>query len=213
MISWLKRTHVLRWLPDSAVLTRMPRRDNALYLTFDDGPDPRYTSALLDLLSAHRVQATFFLIGRQAALHPQLVERVVAEGHQIGNHSYSHPRFRELSLARKIEEIEKTDQILARFDGVRHHAVRPPNGAFSLALTFHLARRGRRLAYWSYDSFDYQRRPAGDLIERMREKPPVAGDVVLMHDDSDCCIEMLKTLLPEWQAAGLGFAALPTRQS
>lgn len=213
MISWLKRTHLLRWLPDSVALTRMPRRDNALYLTFDDGPDPRYTPALLDLLNAHRVQATFFLVGRQAELHPQLVERVLAEGHQIGNHSYSHPRFKGLSLAQKIEEIERTDQILARFDGIRHHSVRPPSGAFSFALTLHLARRRRKLAYWSYDSLDYQHRMAPELVEMMRRKPPVAGDVVLMHDDSDCCIEMLKTLLPEWQAVGLGFAALPSRQN
>ena len=213
MISWLKRTHLLQWLPDGVGLTRMPRREKVLYLTFDDGPDPRYTSALLDLLKIHQVQATFFLIGRQAKLHPELVERVIAEGHQIGNHSYSHPRFRELSLAQKMEEIDRTDQVLADFDGIRHHAVRPPSGAFSFALTLHFARCRRTLTYWSYDSLDYQHRSAVELVDQMRQKPPVAGDVVLMHDDSDCCIEMLRTLLPEWRAAGLGFAALPAQRS
>lgn len=209
MMSWLKRTQLLRLLPGSVVVTRMPRRDNTMYLTFDDGPDPRYTPALLDLLDAHHVQATFFLIGRQAELHPQLVERIIGEGHRIGNHSYSHPRFKGLSLDQKMAEIERTDQVLAGFDGVQHHAIRPPSGAFSWALTFRLARLRRKLAYWSYDSLDYQRLPPDDLVEMMRQKPPSAGDVLLMHDDSDCCIQVLATLLPDWQASGFRFAALP----
>ncbi len=210
MMSWLKRTHLLRLLPDSVVMTRMPRRQNTMYLTFDDGPDPRYTPALLDLLASHRVQATFFLIGRQAELYPQLVERILGEGHRIGNHTYSHPRFKELSLGQKMAEIELTDRVLAGFDGIQHHAIRPPSGAFSWALTCHLARHRRKLAYWSYDSLDYQRLPSHDLVEKMRQKPPAAGDILLMHDDSDCCIQVLATLLPDWRASGFSFAALPT---
>jgi peptidoglycan/xylan/chitin deacetylase (PgdA/CDA1 family) len=209
MIPWLKRTQLLRWLPDAVVLTRMSRRDNTLYLTFDDGPDPRYTAGLLDLLRMHGAQATFFLIGRQVERHPQLVERILAEGHRLGNHSYSHPRFNGLSLAQKMEEIDRTDRLLTAFDGIRHHAVRPPSGAFSLVLTLHLARHRRRLAYWSYDSLDYQHRPADELVERMRSRPPRAGDILLMHDDSECCTRMLGVLLPEWRAGGFRFAALP----
>jgi peptidoglycan-N-acetylglucosamine deacetylase len=209
MISWLKRTQLLRWLPDAVVLTRMPRQDKALYLTFDDGPDPRYTSALLDLLRSHGAHATFFLIGRQAERHPQLVERIITEGHRLGNHSYSHPKFNGLSLAEKMAEIDRTDQLLAAFDGIPHHSVRPPSGAFSWVLTMHLARHRRKLAYWSYDSLDYQHRSPEDLVELMRRQPPCAGDIVLMHDDSDCCIQMLATLLPEWRAGGFSFSALP----
>lgn len=193
------------------VLTRMPPHDKMFYLTFDDGPDPRYTPALLDLLATHEVHATFFLIGRQAEQHPELVGRMIAEGHRLGNHSYSHPKFNGLSLAEKMLEIDRTDRILAEFDGIPHHAVRPPSGAFSWALTFHLARRRRKLAYWSYDSLDYQHRPPMDLVDMMRRKPPAAGDVLLMHDDSDCCIQMLATLLPEWRAKGLGFGVLSAK--
>lgn len=209
MISWLKRTQLLRWLPDAVVLTRMPRQDKALYLTFDDGPDPRHTSALLDLLLSHGAHATFFLIGRQAERHPQLVERMIAEGHRLGNHSYSHPKFNGLSLSEKMAEIDRTDRLLAAFDGIPHHDVRPPSGAFSWALTMHFARHRRKLAYWSYDSLDYQHRSPADLVELMRRQPPCAGDIVLMHDDSDCCTQVLATLLPEWRAGGLSFSALP----
>ncbi len=210
MISWLKRTQLLQWLPDAVVLTRVPARDKTLYLTFDDGPDADYTTTLLDLLQAHQVHATFFLIGRKVEQRPELVRRMLAEGHRIGNHSYSHPDFARLSLAEKMAEIDHTDQLLAGFDGIRHHGMRPPRGAFSAALTLRFARQRRTLMYWSYDSLDYQRRPPAELIELMRRKPPSAGDIVLMHDDGDCASRMLETLLPEWRAAGFSFAALPS---
>lgn len=210
MIGWLKRTRLLNWLPDSMVLAAMPGGARHLYLTFDDGPDPRHTPALLDLLQQHQVCATFFLIGAKIEAHPQLVRRMLAEGHGLGNHSYSHPDFSRLSLAGKMSEIDRTDRLLDGFDGIRHHGVRPPSGAFSAALTLRLARERRRLMYWSYDSLDYQRRPPAELVAAMRAKPPRAGDVVLMHDDSDCCIRMLETLLPQWRAEGFDFRALPT---
>ena len=209
MIGWLKRTRLLHWLPDAVVLAAMPRGAGSLYLTFDDGPDPHYTPALLDLLRQHQVRATFFLIGAKVESHPQLVQRMLAEGHRLGNHSYSHPNFNRLSLAGKMTEIDRTDRLLEGFDGIRHHGVRPPSGAFSVALTLHLARQRRRLMYWSYDSLDYQRLPPQELVERMRAKPPRAGDIVLMHDDNDCCTRMLETLLSEWRAAGFRFDALP----
>lgn len=209
MIFRPSKMRVLAWLPNAVVLTHGQRRDKAIYLTFDDGPDPLHTPALLDLLKAQNVKASFFLIGREAELHPQLVERMVAEGHCIGNHSYSHPMFNTLSLAQKLAEIDRTDQLLARFDGIRHHRFRPPRGAFSWALTLRFAAARRNLAYWSYDSLDYQRKPAADLVELLRKQPPQPGDILLMHDDSDCSTQMLATLIPEWRANGYTFAALP----
>ena len=73
-----------------------------------------------------------------------------------------------------------------------------------------LARERRRLLYWSYDSLDYQRRPPAELVAAMRARPPRPGDVMLMHDDGDCCIGMLETLLPQWRSEGFEFRALPT---
>ncbi|MGN6704741.1 MAG: polysaccharide deacetylase family protein [Rhodanobacter sp.] len=211
MIGWFKRTRLLRCLPDAVVLTAMPAgAGRELYLTFDDGPDPQHTPPLLDLLRQHQVRATFFLIGSKAERQPQLVRRMLDEGHRLGNHSWSHPDFNRLSLAAKMDEIDRTDRVLQAFDGVRHHGVRPPSGAFSLALTLRLARERRRLLYWSYDSLDYQRRPPAELVAAMRARPPRPGDVMLMHDDGDCCIGMLETLLPQWRSEGFEFRALPT---
>lgn len=199
----------LRWFPDSIVRTRGPANGKSIYLTFDDGPDPRYTPGLLDMLSAHGVHAGFFLVGRQAEQYPELVERIVAEGHRLGNHSYSHPVFNELSLSEQIVEIERTDRVLAMFDGIERHGFRPPRGVFSLALAWHFARDRRQLIYWSYDSLDYQRRPPDELARLLNVQPPRPGDFVLMHDDNDCSTHMLGKLIPEWRARGLDFSPLP----
>ena len=208
MIPRPKKMHLLRWLPKSVVLTTGPDRDDAIYLTFDDGPDPLHTPALLDLLRDHGARASFFLIGREAERYPELVKRIVAEGHRLGNHSYSHPVFNGLPLSEQLAEIDRTDRVLAAFDGIRRHRFRPPRGAFSLALTLHFMWSRRNLTYWSYDSLDYQHKPADELVNLLRARAPRAGDVLLMHDDNECSMRMLKTLLPEWRENGFTFSAL-----
>jgi peptidoglycan/xylan/chitin deacetylase (PgdA/CDA1 family) len=208
MIYWPKKMSLLRWLPRSVVLTSEQTRDKTIYLTFDDGPNPQHTPVLLDLLREQNARASFFLIGREAERYPQLVERIVAEGHRLGNHSYNHPVFKGLPLSKQLAEIERTDQILASFDGIERHRFRPPRGAFSFALMLHFARHRRNLSYWSYDSLDYQRQSPADLIDLLRVRPPRAGDVILMHDDSDRSAHILAALLPEWRASGFTFFAL-----
>jgi len=204
-----RKMQVLGWLPRKLVSVRGDRAGRMLYLTFDDGPDGAWTPVLLDLLRAHQACASFFLVGRNVERHPELVQRMVDEGHRLGNHSYTHPQFARLSLAQQLEEIDVTDRLLASFDGVRRHRFRPPRGVFSLPLTLHFAARRRNLTYWSYNSMDYLRSPPAELIARMRAVPPGAGEVILMHDDGDCAIHMLETLLGEWSAAGFSFRALP----
>lgn len=203
------KMQVLGWLPGALVSTRGARADRTLYLTFDDGPDGTCTPVLLDLLREHQAGASFFLVGRNVERHPELVQRMVDEGHLLGNHSYTHPSFGQLSLAQQLQEIDATDRLLAGFDGVQQHRFRPPRGVFSLPLALHFAARGGNLTYWSYNSMDYLRRPPAELIERMRDAPPRPGEVILMHDDGDCSIRMLETLLGEWKAAGFRFCALP----
>jgi peptidoglycan-N-acetylglucosamine deacetylase len=203
-----KKLQVLQWLPTRWVLTRGSRRRRVLYLTFDDGPHPEHTPVLLDLLAKHRVRATFYLIGQQVERHAELVRRIVSEGHGLGNHSWSHPHFDRLSLAEQRREIEHTERLLARFDGLARHDFRPPRGVMPVPMVLDCIRRGRRIAFWSYDSLDYSQRPAEALVEVARRHPPRAGDIVLMHDDGGLSLQMLETLLPLWQAEGFAFEPL-----
>jgi peptidoglycan/xylan/chitin deacetylase (PgdA/CDA1 family) len=199
---------LLQCLPTALVSTRATGRDKAIYLTFDDGPNPHYTPRLLDLLAAHGACASFFLIGAHVECYPDMVERMVAEGHRLGNHSYRHPYFGQLSLAEQLKEIDDTDCLLARFDGLPRHRFRPPRGVFSPALALHFAWRRRNLTYWSYNSMDYLRRAPEQLIQQMRASPPRPGDIVLMHDDDDCSANVLEALLGEWRADGFQLLAL-----
>lgn len=205
-----RKQQLLSLLPDRLVLTRGPRSGNAIYLTFDDGPHPEHTPRLLDLLAAHGAHASFFLVGRQVERHPGLVERIVAEGHALGNHSYSHPSgFSRISLRRQLQEIDDTDRLLAAFDRRPQHCFRPPRGSLSLGLLLHFASQRRRIAYWSYDSMDYQHQSDETVAARLRKRPPLAGDIILMHDDNACAGKVLGMLLPEWLASGREFHTLP----
>jgi peptidoglycan/xylan/chitin deacetylase (PgdA/CDA1 family) len=205
----LKKQQLLDLLPNTLVQTHGSRRGNTRYLTFDDGPDPAYTPPLLDLLAAHGVQASFFLIGEKVERHPELVRRIVAEGHMLGNHSYSHWEFRNMTLRKQLSEVHRTDALLSAFDQRPHHRVRTPRGYLAAPLLLYFASHRRSFVHWSYDSLDYQPQPVEELVARLRQQPPASGDIVLMHDDSTKACTALRTLLPEWLASGHHFHALP----
>jgi peptidoglycan/xylan/chitin deacetylase (PgdA/CDA1 family) len=191
------------------MITTGPVADAALYLTFDDGPHEPYTARLLDLLARNEAKASFFLLGEQIEKFPGVVRRTAAEGHLLGNHSYDHPRFTRIPTTTQYSQIERTEQLLSAIDGKSDHLFRPPSGRFPLSLLAHFAVRRGRMAYWSYDSLDYQRKPANVLIETMRCNPPRAGDILLMHDDNEATLEALEVLLPEWRQAGFALRCLP----
>lgn len=205
----LKKSQMLSLLPRALVQTHGSRHGNTRYLTFDDGPDPEHTPPLLDLLAAHGVKASFFLIGEKVARHPELVRRIVAEGHMLGNHSYTHWEFANMTLREQLSEVERTDALLSAFDQRPRHRVRTPRGYLAPPLLLYFASHRRSIVHWSYDSLDYQPHPVDDLIARLRDEPPAAGDIVLMHDDSTKAATALRLLLPEWLASGYGFRALP----
>jgi peptidoglycan/xylan/chitin deacetylase (PgdA/CDA1 family) len=203
------KMQLLSLLPDPLVLTRVAVQDETRYLTFDDGPDPEHTPRLLDLLAKHGIQASFFVIGDKVKNYPELVARIVADGHMLGNHSYSHWSFKNMTLEQMLSEIERTDQLLSAFDHLPRHRMRTPRGDLPASLLLHFVRHRRSFIFWSYDSLDYQNQTDEALAARLRAHPPQAGDIVLMHDDSSKATTALEVLLPEWLASGYHFSALP----
>ena len=185
----------------------MPSRANVAYLTFDDGPHPQNTPALLDLLAALQVKATFFLIGDQARAHPDIVMRLVAEGHAIGNHSMTHPNMRKLKPSDQLAQVDRADAVLAEYDGQPTHMYRPPRGHATVAPILRALTRAQPLVLWSFDSLDHKL-DAEALQARLNRHPPQGGDILLFHDDMSATIAALGNTLPRWQAAGLRFATL-----
>lgn len=180
---------------------------SAVYLTFDDGPDPEHTVRILDLLALHGAKGTFFLIGRFAERSPEIVRRMLAEGHAIGNHSMTHPKMRALGSTAQWNEIERAEVVLQQLAGGKVHSFRPPNGRVTLSLLAYCLWRRRPLVLWTIDSHDYKLQPQ-DVVKRLQAATPVPGDVILFHDDTPCAGSALELLLPAWKKAGLQFPVL-----
>ncbi len=148
-------------------------------LTFDDGPSP-FTAQILDSLRAHRIQATFFLCGENSERYPDLVRRIQAEGHEIGNHTYSHPYLTFAGRARIAREIDRTQEVLERLSGRRPRLFRPPFGVRWFPLWSVLRERGMTMVLWSVRGYDGRLAPR-DITRRILERAH-PGAIILLHD-------------------------------
>lgn len=189
------------------LVTRLPRSSQTLYLTFDDGPDPRETPRLLELLAQFDIKATFFMVGQTAERHPLVAKAIANAGHTIANHSMSHPWFNRLSMRQQIQEIEAADKGLERYDGNPRHLFRPPHGKWTVFTLVACLLRSQKLVLWSHDSLDH-RLSAEHVIAHLRSRTIRSGDILLFHDDGPVARETLRQLVPEWKLAGFGFSAL-----
>ncbi len=151
---------------------------NAMALTFDDGPDPEWTPQLLDLLARHNARATFFVLGQNAARHPELIARIAAEGHEIGNHTWSHRPLTDLSRGEIAEELARTAAAIGP-GGAR--LMRPPYGDFDRRSNMVVRQLGYRPILWSAPSDDWEPFEAEAIAERVcgNIRP---GAIALFHD-------------------------------
>jgi len=165
------------------VLIRGPQEGKRVSLTFDDGPAEQVTEQILEILHAHQVPATFFVCGRNVEKHPDLLRRIVAEGHEVGNHSYSHLFVYFKSRRRIAEEIDRTQAIIEKVIGFRPNIFRPPYGARWFGLVPALLERGMHLILWSATGYDW-RKDVQDITEAaLRELKP--GAIILLHDGQE----------------------------
>lgn len=184
--------------------------DGAVALTFDDGPDPRYTPLILSILREKGVPATFFVIGREAGRYPHILQEIVASGCEIGNHSYSHAYLGDASYNRIAEELDGTQQIVLQATGKRCRWFRPPGGDSSPYLFQVALQRGYRIALWNVDPWDWERPKPRSIWRRiLRQMRP--GAVVVMHDGGgkrDGTLRALPTIIDELRARGYRFVTL-----
>lgn len=157
-----------------------PVNQRKVALTFDDGPDTTYTPAILDLLAEHGVKATFFLRGDRIPGREWVVQRIINEGHVIGNHTLTHANLRKLNVARIQEEVLRTEELIAAQTGLRPALVRPPYGEMSESGLDWLAGAGYVMTNWSVDSGDWRAGNADEImINILPDLNP--GSVILLH--------------------------------
>ncbi|PZG50473.1 hydrolase, partial [Spongiactinospora gelatinilytica] len=175
-------------------------------LTFDDGPY-RYTARLLDVLAEHQAKVTFFVVGRMvAAGGATKLRRMVAEGHEVGNHTWDHAMLTDLRRPGIEAELRRTQQIVRSATGTRMRIMRPPYGA-----TNHLVARvarGHGLAQilWDVDTVDWRDRRPGLIARRAVAAPP--GTIVLLHDIHRTTVEAAPRILTDLARAGYTFVTV-----
>jgi peptidoglycan-N-acetylglucosamine deacetylase len=151
-------------------------------LTFDDGPDKTLTPKLLDLLAAHHMKATFFVVGQNAADHPEILRRAAREGHEIANHSWSHPNLGRMSDEAVRRELQKTDDAIFAAIGKRPTLLRPPYGSITARQKRWIHDDfGYRIIIWDVDPLDWKR-PGPSVVCNRILKETRPGSIVLAHD-------------------------------
>jgi peptidoglycan/xylan/chitin deacetylase (PgdA/CDA1 family) len=177
-------------------------------MTFDDGPSEKLTPKLLELLAAHHIKATFFVIGQNVEEHPEIVARAAREGHEIANHSWSHPNLGKLSDETVRRELRKTDDAIKSAIGKRPTLMRPPYGSLS-----------DRQKHWIHDEFGYEiilwdvdpldwKRPGPSVVCNRILKETRAGSIVLSHDIHPGTIEAMPATFDQLEAKGFKFVTV-----
>jgi len=175
-------------------------------LTFDDGPGP-HTGQLLDILAQTGVKATFFVLGENVRRHTDLIRRMIAEGHEVENHSWDHPDMRHLDPAAREHEIEATETLLVSL-GATPHFFRPPYGAYDPALVEEARRDGLAVMLWTNDSLDWRYHSVADLEGHALPAGQGAHGVFLFHDIHDTTIAAMPAVIGELASKGCHYVTV-----
>lgn len=156
------------------------RKERCVALTFDDGPSARTTPRLLDILSAADAHATFFVLGSQAQAYPRLLRRVASDGHEIGNHSWSHPDLTRISASSARKQIDRTSRVIEKITGLRPVLLRPPYGARNTKVDALARAGGYSEVLWSIDTRDWENHSPKKIVAAAKKAR--RGSIILMHD-------------------------------
>jgi peptidoglycan/xylan/chitin deacetylase (PgdA/CDA1 family) len=177
-------------------------------MTFDDGPSAKLTPKLLDLLASHHIKATFFLIGENAAEYPDLVAREMREGHEVANHSWSHPNFGKMSDDGVRSQLRRTDDAIRSATGNSPTLMRPPYGSITARQKKWINQDfGYKIVLWDVDPLDW-RRPGPSAVCNRIVKNTRAGSIILAHDIHPGTIEAMPCVLNQLEAKGFKFVTV-----
>jgi cellulose synthase/poly-beta-1,6-N-acetylglucosamine synthase-like glycosyltransferase/peptidoglycan/xylan/chitin deacetylase (PgdA/CDA1 family) len=213
----LARSRPLLTANEDRLVSNQPPPGRRIALTFDDGPDPRWTPQIAALLRHERVPATFFVVGSQAARHPDLIRTLVRDGHEIGNHSFTHARLTHGSRWQRRLQLDLTEAVIVGITGRYTRFLRPPYSATTRAVTraderelAHLVGRRYVLALADFDSKDWQREGIGRIVANATPRGSTGG-IIMFHDgggDRSQTVAALARLIPQLRARGFRFVSL-----
>ena len=179
-------------------------------LTFDDGPHPRKTEKILNILDKYNAKATFFVIGVNVQNYPNVLNKVIDNGHELGNHTFSHHILKSASANKIKNEILNTEDALYDHYLIRTNLLRPPCGLYDSALVDIAKENGYKIVLWTVDTKDWAHESAENIIKNVLANVK-SGDIILFHDyvsGKDHSAEALDILIPKLQEMGYKFVTV-----
>ncbi|WP_136443541.1 polysaccharide deacetylase family protein [Pacificoceanicola onchidii] len=193
---------------DAATVMAVRTPSPVVGMTFDDGPHPKLTPILLDMLKARGLRATFYLIGNRVVTWPDIVRRIADEGHEIGNHSWTHPNLARYSDKKVLSEIDRTSDAIFKVTGRPPVTFRPPYGSFTKRQRLMLYEaRNLPTILWSVDPQDW-RRPGASVVAKRILKGSKPGAIILSHDIQSGTVKAMPQTLDGLSGRGLKFATV-----
>lgn len=186
-------------------------KEKVIALTIDDGPWPKTTAEMLDILKRNNVKATFFWVGSALQENPEIAKRVVAEGHAIGNHTWHH-WYRKMDEATAKSEIEKTNELIYKTTGVKTSFFRPPGGYLNNGLAAYAKNQKNSVVLWSVTSADTDPRAKPQAFVKNVLKGAKPGAIVLMHDgggNRERTVKALPEIISGLKQQGYRFVTVP----
>jgi peptidoglycan-N-acetylglucosamine deacetylase len=189
------------------IVWEIQTNEKVVALTFDDGPHPKYTGQILDLLNQYGAKATFFLVGEHAEKNPQVVYRMYGDGHEIANHTYTHPFTK--SVPKIMKEIKQTNDTLFSITGYSPNLFRPVEGQYTDQLVDEVVKEGYKIVMWSWhqDTEDWKDPGVNKIVNKVLNGIE-EGNIVLFHDgggNREQTVKALEIILPELKEQGYKF--------
>ncbi|MEQ1751295.1 MAG: polysaccharide deacetylase family protein [Prosthecobacter sp.] len=179
-----------------------------LAMTFDDGPHPSLTPKLLDILKERNIKCTFFVIGKNAKMYPKIIQRILAEGHEIGNHTWTHCSLTSRSDAQIRSELQQSEDALVAVANYRPHLIRPPYGAINTRVKqMMFSEFGYSTIMWSVDPQDW-RRPGVSVVTSRLVNGARPGSIMLAHDIHPPTIQAMPSMFDQLLAKGFQFVTV-----
>ena len=195
------------------VIKHGSKEEKVIALTFDDGPHPEFTPQILDILEEYNVKATFFVLGQHGEMYPDILKRQINEGHEIGNHTYTHINIKKTPAEKIKEEFYRTQEVIHSSTEIKPKVFRPPYGIYDNTVVNIANKNNCSIVLWSphQDSKDWSHPDVEKIIDTTISKVE-NGDIILFHDyvyyDTNNTIEALEYIIPELKNRGYEFVTM-----